>query len=154
MPSPFPGMDPYLEDPEFFPGLRDSFIIYLCEFLQPRLPESYYAHSNSRVWVEYTGRAVTPDGNRLPTCRPTAVRPANGDSEGAVVIRTLPTSRSRAPSAGALSVASWSRIWRSSCCSCGPGSIPSSSASRRREARYVSRAAACRPERYSASISW
>ena len=25
MPSPFPGMDPYLEDPEIFPDFHDSF---------------------------------------------------------------------------------------------------------------------------------
>jgi len=29
MPSPFPGMDPYFEEPEVFPDFHDSFIIYL-----------------------------------------------------------------------------------------------------------------------------
>ena len=28
MPSPFPGMDPYLENPEIFPDLHDSLITY------------------------------------------------------------------------------------------------------------------------------
>ena len=49
MPSPFPGMDPYLEHPEFFPDLHDSFITYLREFLQPRLPEPYYAETRARL---------------------------------------------------------------------------------------------------------
>jgi hypothetical protein len=29
MPSPFPGMDPYLDNPEIFPDFHDSLIIYL-----------------------------------------------------------------------------------------------------------------------------
>src|SRR5947209_5330096 len=49
MPSPFPGMDPYLERPEFFPGLHDSLLIYLREGLQGQLPAAYYADIRSRV---------------------------------------------------------------------------------------------------------
>ena len=60
MPSPFPGMDPYLEDPDVFPNLHDKFIVYLEEFLQPQLPERYYAKTAQRTWVEDTEqRAVT-----------------------------------------------------------------------------------------------
>ena len=42
MPSPFPGMDPYLEDPDVFPDFHDSFVTYLRESLQPQLPEPYF----------------------------------------------------------------------------------------------------------------
>jgi hypothetical protein len=52
MPSPFPGMDPYLEHPAIFPGLHDSMITYLREALQARLPEPYYAEIGERVWVQ------------------------------------------------------------------------------------------------------
>ena len=38
MPSPFPGMDPYLESPEIFPDFHDSFITYLREALQAACP--------------------------------------------------------------------------------------------------------------------
>jgi hypothetical protein len=38
MPSPFPGMDPYLESPEIFPDFHDSAITYLREAF--RLPIS------------------------------------------------------------------------------------------------------------------
>ena len=37
MPSPFPGMDPYLEHPAFFPGVHDRFIAYLCDGAMQRL---------------------------------------------------------------------------------------------------------------------
>lgn len=50
MPSPFPGMDPYLEDPEFFPGLRTSLVFCIAELLQARLPEPYYSDIRLRTW--------------------------------------------------------------------------------------------------------
>ena len=61
MPSPFPGMDPYLEHPHFFHGLHDRFVVGMSDFLQPRLPESYFAEISERVWVEVTRRYVEPD---------------------------------------------------------------------------------------------
>lgn len=51
MPSPFPGMDPFLEAPAYFGGLHDSMITYLREFLQAHLPEPYFADIADRVWV-------------------------------------------------------------------------------------------------------
>jgi hypothetical protein len=61
MPSPFPGMDPYLENPDWFPGLHDSLIIFMKGALQHSLPESYYAESSQWVWLEYSQRHVEPD---------------------------------------------------------------------------------------------
>lgn len=61
MPSPFPGMDPYLESPEYFPDLHDSLVTYLQETLQPRLPEPYFAKKAKRVWLEHAGRFIGPD---------------------------------------------------------------------------------------------
>ena len=61
MPSPFPGMDPYLEHPQVFPGFHNNFITYFQEALQPRLPEQYYADSGERVWIEVTERYLRPD---------------------------------------------------------------------------------------------
>lgn len=81
MPSPFPGMDPFLEHPAVFPGFHDSFITYLRETLQARLPDPYYAEIGDRVWVEVSYRRVGPDVNVL--------RPAAPDSfagKGAVAL--------------------------------------------------------------------
>lgn len=61
MPSPFPGMDPFLEAPEFFPGLHGRLIAYVAESLQQVLPEPYYAEIYERVVVEETGRRIEPD---------------------------------------------------------------------------------------------
>jgi hypothetical protein len=61
MPSPFPGMDPFLEDPVLFPDLHDSAATYLREMLQARLPAHYYAALGSRIYVEESRRYITPD---------------------------------------------------------------------------------------------
>lgn len=61
MPSPFPGMDPYLEGPRFFPDFHDSMIVYMKAMLQRALPENYFAQSGERVWVEASERNVIPD---------------------------------------------------------------------------------------------
>lgn len=61
MPSPFPGMDPFLEHPALFPGLHDRLIAYLGEALQAQLPEPYYAEIADRLWVEVSERPIGPD---------------------------------------------------------------------------------------------
>ena len=61
MPSPFPGMDPFLEHPAYFPDLHDSMNIYLREVLQSKLPDVYFAVVNERLWVETVERYIEPD---------------------------------------------------------------------------------------------
>jgi Protein of unknown function (DUF4058) len=61
MPSPFPGMDPYLENPEIFPDFHDSVITYLREALQASLPAPYFAALGRRIWIEVARRSVGPD---------------------------------------------------------------------------------------------
>src|SRR5438105_11806002 len=58
MPSPIPGMDPFLEDPAVFPDLHDSLIAELRNAINAQLPPPYYASSASRVWVEPSQRRV------------------------------------------------------------------------------------------------
>jgi hypothetical protein len=61
MPSPFPGMDPYLESRSFFPDLHDRLITRTSDHLQACLPEPYYAVVGSRLWVETSRRSIEPD---------------------------------------------------------------------------------------------
>ena len=49
MPSPFPGMDPYLEDPAYWPDFHARFINYWCEELASRLPDHYEARLDEQV---------------------------------------------------------------------------------------------------------
>src|SRR5262245_51151131 len=57
----FPGMDPYLEDPTIWTGVHASFIVYLRDFLQPKLYPRYVAAVEERVYLEGTDRQIIPD---------------------------------------------------------------------------------------------
>lgn len=61
MPSPFAGMDPYLEDPAIFPDLHERYIYWLSDFLNAALPPPYYTGMASRVWIETSYRRIGPD---------------------------------------------------------------------------------------------
>lgn len=49
MPSPFPGMDPYLEDPAFWRGFHARLIVSIADQLLDRLPPEYDADVDERV---------------------------------------------------------------------------------------------------------
>jgi len=75
MPSPFPGMDPWLESPGVFPDVHDALIFLLREALNASLPNGYRARGATRIWME-------EDRQRMPdvsvTSRTDWERPANG----------------------------------------------------------------------------
>jgi len=52
MPSPFPGMDPWLEDSGVFPDLHSSLIFLLREALNATMPDGYVATASHLVWVD------------------------------------------------------------------------------------------------------
>ena len=89
MPSPFPGMDPYLEDPAFWSDFHYTFINYWREALADILPDDYQARIGERVYlVEQdpdTRKLIYPDvavsdGQQL----------SFGDSGGAAVAMLEP----------------------------------------------------------------
>ena len=62
MPSPFPGMDPYLES--HWGDIHARIVIYACDQLQPALPKPLIARVEERVFVESaldSRRALVPD---------------------------------------------------------------------------------------------
>jgi hypothetical protein len=62
MKSPFPGMDPYLE--EHWRDVHHRFLTYACDELQDRLPDDLRARLEERVFVEPEfggGRGIYPD---------------------------------------------------------------------------------------------
>ena len=65
MRSPFPGMDPYLEDPAFWPDFHYKFINYWHEALADVLPGDYEARIGERVYlIEHdpdTRKLIYPD---------------------------------------------------------------------------------------------
>lgn len=61
MPSPFPGMDPYLEKPSTWPDLHSSLISYVREELQPQIRPKYIARIGERVELSSFRRGYIPD---------------------------------------------------------------------------------------------
>lgn len=65
--SPFPGMDPYLEDPARWPGVHQSLMTYLRDAIQPHIRPRYTAViaerpcGSERVYVATQGRNIYPD---------------------------------------------------------------------------------------------
>jgi Protein of unknown function (DUF4058) len=52
MPSPFPGMDPYLEDPFFWHQVHSQLIVALSHDLGGKLRPKYYAAIETRTYLE------------------------------------------------------------------------------------------------------
>ena len=65
MPSPFPGMDPYLEAPDTWPDFHDAFAAEIRRELNRVLPQPYYARLAKRPEVGIVGdealRRIIPD---------------------------------------------------------------------------------------------
>ncbi len=51
MPSPFPGMDPYLENPEVWPNAHARLIADIQETLNARIRPKYFAWIESRIYL-------------------------------------------------------------------------------------------------------
>jgi hypothetical protein len=50
MPSPFPGVDPYLEHPDFWPGIHNLLIAEIARFLSPQLRPKYRVAVEVRMY--------------------------------------------------------------------------------------------------------
>lgn len=62
MPSPFPGMDPWLEDRDVWPGVHSRLINNSSDQLQPQLRElGYFVDVEEHIYIEESDRFVVPD---------------------------------------------------------------------------------------------
>ena len=71
MPSPFPGMDPYLEDPHRWPGVHNKLVGEIEAALNRLLLPRYYADIEERVYLSDENdpgrKTIIPDIRVLPT---------------------------------------------------------------------------------------
>ena len=88
MPSPFPGMDPYLENPTLWPDVHHRLISVIGEVLTAKLRPAYFARLEQRLYVTDEtdpGRAATiiPDVHIVATLEQTwAENSWKGDDDG------------------------------------------------------------------------
>ncbi|HZV07182.1 MAG TPA: DUF4058 family protein [Gemmataceae bacterium] len=68
MPSPFPGMDPYLEDPELWPDVHHELISQIRSALNPVLRPRYVARVELRIYVSSEDDPAR-DAWRVPDAR-------------------------------------------------------------------------------------
>ena len=61
MPSPFPGMAPYLEASGMWPDFHHGLITYVRDALQPLLLPKYRAQMGERLIMDYPDRSIYPD---------------------------------------------------------------------------------------------
>ncbi|MCI0630891.1 MAG: DUF4058 family protein [Phycisphaerales bacterium] len=61
MPSPFPGMDPYLEAPTIFPDLHDRLIAVLGDATFLNLPPGYFAVIGRQAVIDVAEDPIGPD---------------------------------------------------------------------------------------------
>lgn len=97
MSSPFPGMDPYLEDPALWQDVHQGLITYIRDELQPDIRPRYHARIGERLYVVQTGRNIYPDVT-------IAQRPRKEPSVGAAVLARHAYSREFTAGRGAASV--------------------------------------------------
>lgn len=80
MPSLFPGMDPYLEDPAIWPDFHQRFITYCSEVLGGQLPDNYEARIDEQIrLVEVPpgkAKGIRPDISILQREEPPRIAPA------------------------------------------------------------------------------
>ncbi len=74
MPSPFPGMDPYLEQPTFWSSFHSRLMVALADALAPQLRPRYYVEVETRTYTDIS------DGSELLVGIPDAVVLSNQQS--------------------------------------------------------------------------
>ena len=77
MPSPFPGMDPWLENPNDWGDVHSTLIVLIREAVNAKLPDGYYAKAEHIVWVDPESTRQPDVGIYGPDQRPT-----NGNHDG------------------------------------------------------------------------
>lgn len=79
MPSPFPGMDPYLEHRFIWPSLHHRLITAIADELSVQLSDGYYVDIEQRVYIS---EPEEPDSFRIPDVSVLSVS-TNGDASDA-----------------------------------------------------------------------
>src|SRR5262245_20610620 len=91
MPSPFPGMNPYIERPDVWNDFHDSFIPAARELLTPQLLPRYYVRIEEHLFIH------EPTANeRFPLGRPDlSVHPSPDATSGGAASGLLLSLRHR-----------------------------------------------------------
>jgi len=94
VPSPFPGMDPYLEHPTLWPGVHNGLIAALQLSLAPQLRPHYYVAIEERLYITEPDQRVLVGRSDLavvgPSAAETCLKPSPSASSVLAVQVPLP----------------------------------------------------------------
>ncbi|MFV9504652.1 MAG: DUF4058 family protein [Oscillochloridaceae bacterium umkhey_bin13] len=83
MPTPFPGMDPYLEHPALWPDVHNSLIVALRDALAPQVRPRYYVAVEERIHMVEPGDLVF--GGRADVAVGALAAPPNDLNDAAMI---------------------------------------------------------------------
>ena len=86
MKSPFPGMDPYIEDRGLWRDFHDDLIGEIKRALAPLLPERYFVQLGERSYVVMEGADVKEEKSFHPDVGVESVQRENTSRAGAAVL--------------------------------------------------------------------
>ena len=89
MPSPFPGMNPFLEHPDVWEDFHDRYLVYLAETLKAGLPPAFFVRIAEHVFVADSGAEEPGDKFHADV---SAGPPAAGSRSAAAVAIPAPQS--------------------------------------------------------------
>jgi hypothetical protein len=93
MPLPFPGMDPYLENPAIWPDYHTTFLLHLRAAISLCLPSRYVARLDRYVWIH-----EPEEGESQLLGQPDVFVADEGESPGVAVIALNAPATSKMPS--------------------------------------------------------
>jgi hypothetical protein len=93
MPSPFPGMDPYIEDPYFWSDFHGNFMGAIRAALNAVLPGRYIASTERHVWVRQVDNQTARSLGDLDV----QVADKGRAAQGATAVATAPAPPALAP---------------------------------------------------------
>jgi hypothetical protein len=97
MPSPFPGMDPYLEDPRLWVSVHNRLISLIDDALTARVRPHFYVEQQSAVYIVEPGSLprppIMPDVYLVETGRPRDVTQSTLVAERPITTPTIMSAR-------------------------------------------------------------
>lgn len=92
MPSPFPGMDPYLEQFVFWSSFHQRLLVAIADAIGPKLRPNYYAEVETRIYLDDQDEELLvgiPDALVMRSDRADVVSSSNQDAPLATQMRPM-----------------------------------------------------------------
>ncbi|MCO5171491.1 MAG: DUF4058 family protein [Planctomycetes bacterium] len=93
MPSPLPGMDPWLEHPARWPNVHQRLVTYAGDHLGAQVGEGFYVAIGERVYVEAPSCTLYPDVSVIEAPAPPPRSGSAAVADAPTVVRLRPVER-------------------------------------------------------------